>query len=389
MHDPLSSRSRNPQDDSPALPAFNERRITMVLLNLEVGGLERVVVDMTLALAEMGHRLSVVTLRGAGPLATPLQRAGVDVRSLNASDGIRMATSRQLAAAFDELRPDLVHSHGEAALFYTGLCRLLPAMLPFGGPQFAHVHSRHGYEDVSCKGRLRNRLAHLGCDAVVCVSRDLEEYCHAVERLAKAKLQTIINGVDLRAYRALATPSWIANAPVIGHVARLAPVKNQALLLEAFALVLKRMPEATLSIIGDGPERPALVERCRALSIDERVVFHGETSDVAGKLADSHLFCLSSDSEGTPVSVIEALAAGRPVVATNVGGLAALVPNSAGTVVPAGDAQALANALCAIYADRANYLKYCNGARTAPAGSLDARAMLELYLDVYQRASSG
>jgi len=356
--------------------------VVMVTLNLEVGGLERVVVDLALALKALKHKVSVVTLRGGGPLATPLTDAGVVVRSLDCGDGLKFAYARQLGVQLQELEPDLVHSHGEAALFYSALNRLLPWL----APRFAHVHSRHGYEDVSRKGILRNRLSHMGCDQVVCVSEDLERHCRDVERVPATALHTVINGVDLSPYRALESLGWREGAPVIGHVARLAPVKNQALLLRAFALVNQVMPAAQLLIVGDGPERSRLESLADELTIAGAVTFFGETSDVPAQLATTHIFCLSSDSEGTPVSVIEALAAGRPVVATDVGGLAALVPETAGALAVAGDAQALADALLRVYAGATTYAAYCAGARGAPAGSLDAQSMLASYQQIYDLA---
>lgn len=355
--------------------------IVMVTLNLEVGGLERVVVDMTLALAQQGHRLSVVTLRGSGPLAAPLQAAGIPIVNLNCGDGLKVAYARQLGRALDVLNPTLVHSHGEAALFYSSLVR-------FCGPlqasrRFAHVHSRHGYEDVSRKGIWRNRVAHLGCDAVVCVSEDLALHCERAERVSPNALYTVINGVNLAPYRALSRLDYEPDAPVLGHVARLAPIKNQALLLRAFEVVRRQLPKARLSIVGDGPERAALEDLALQLQLGDSVTFHGETSDVPSKLAQIHLFCLSSDSEGTPVSVIEALSAGRPVVATDVGGLRALVPETAGCLAPAGDALALAQGVLAVYASADVYANFCAGALAAPAKSLDADTMLASYVSIY------
>jgi len=362
----------------------NPLSITMVTLNLQVGGLERVVVDMTLALAAQGHKLSVIALRGGGPLEQPLRSAGVDVQLLNCGDGLKFAYLQKLSAAIGKLKPDLVHSHGEAALFYCGVQRVLSSVGLYRS--FAHVHSRHGYEDVSSKGIWRNRLGHAGCDQVVCVSEDLAKHCSTKERVPSVKLHTVINGVNLAPYRSLTDLPFVEGEPVIGHVARLAPVKNQALLLEAFALVVKELPGARLSIVGDGPERDALTQRAQRLGIDTAVVFHGETSDVPGKLGDTHIFCLSSDSEGTPVSVIEALAAGRPVVATSVGGLPALIPEEAGVLSPAGDPEKLANGLLKVYASESSYCSYQSGARNAPAGQHDATAMLKTYLGIYAQA---
>lgn len=365
---------------------MREKNIVMVTLNLEVGGLERVVVDMTLALAARGHQLSVVTLRSGGVLAAPLKAAGVPVISLNFGDGLKLGYARALGKCLDMIGPDLVHSHGEAALFYSSLVR-------FCGPlqksrRFVHVHSRHGYEDVSSKGIWRNRLAHRGCDAVVCVSDDLARHCEQVERVAPDRLYTVINGVDLSPYRDLPALDYVTAAPVIGHVARLAPIKNQALLLKAFARVKAQLPAARLEIVGDGPERAALETLTQTLALSDSVTFHGETSDVPAKLARCHLFCLSSDSEGTPVSVIEALAASRPVVATDVGGLSALVGEAAGRLAPAGDADAFAVAVLQVYASQSAYESFCRGAANAPAGALDANAMIDSYLSIYAAAET-
>lgn len=367
------------------MPDNARMKITMVTLNLEVGGLERVVVDMTLALAAQGHELSVITLRGGGALAAPLEAAGVAVASLNCGDGLKIAYARALGKVLDEQRPELVHSHGEAALFYASLVRFCGPFQP--SRRFTHVHSRHGYEDVSTKGVWRNRLAHRGCDAVVCVSEDLANHCERVERVPPGQLYTVINGVNLTPYRELGALAYSPDAPVLGHVARLAPIKNQALLLQAFQRVQQRLPNASLSIVGDGPERAALEQLATALGVANNVTFHGETSDVPARLAQCHMFCLSSDSEGTPVSVIEALAASRPVVATDVGGLAALVGAEAGRLAPAGDADAFAEAVLHVYADRSSYDGFCAGASNAPAGSLDADAMLASYLSIYAAAT--
>ena len=363
---------------------MKQQSITMVTLNLQVGGLERIVVDMTLALAEQGHQMSVVALRGGGPLEKPLKAAGIPVHLLECGDGLKLKYLRRLRATLKLLAPELVHSHGEAALFYCGANRLLSqAGL---APKFAHVHSRHGYEDVSAKGIWRNRLSHAGCDAVVCVSKDLAEHCQTNEKVPASKLHTVINGVNLTPYRTLTDLPYKAEAPVVCHVARLAAVKNQGLLLDAFAKLLKRMPAAHLSIVGDGPERDTLTAQAKGLEITDAVTFHGETSDVPSKLQEGHIFCLSSDSEGTPVSVIEALAAGRPVVATRVGGLSALIPKEAGALAPKGDAEALAEALAKVYENETTYVQYTKGAREAPAGQHDAQAMLKDYSQIYSAA---
>ncbi|MEM7217587.1 MAG: glycosyltransferase [Pseudomonadota bacterium] len=353
------------------------RRVAMVVLNLEVGGLERIVADLALCLQRRGNEVCVVALRGGGPIGEALVDRGVVVEQLGLGDGLRPANFRVVGEALARLRPDVVHSHGEAALCYVGI----PARLR---RDFRHVHTRHGYEDVSFRGRLRNRLAHGGCDAVVCVSEDLARHCLEVERVPAGRLSTIVNGVDLTPYRCLPLAEHRDRAPVIGHVARLVEIKNQRLLLRAFAALQRDWPEARLEIIGDGPERAALCVLAGELGVTDQVRFHGEVSDVCARLAPAHLFCLSSDSEGTPVSVLEALSAGRPVVSTDVGGIRDVVPERGGRLVPAGDARALSDALRSIYADPSDFGEAVAAARSAPLN--DVEAMAEAYLRVYESA---
>ena len=349
----------------------------MVMLNLEVGGLERIVVDLAVRLAQQSRRVGVVTLRHGGPLAGQLRESGIEVTELGLSDGIRPANLFALRRHIRAFAPDVVHSHGEAALFYSSLSR-------FSGLRFRHVHTRHGYEDVSSKGRLRNRLSFAGCDAVVCVSSDLTEHCELNEGVHPSKLFTVLNGVNLAPYRSLPRLDYAPTAPVIGHVARLAQIKNQRLLLDSFALLRTALPNARLEIVGDGPLRAALQAHSDSLGLGDSVRFHGESDRVAEKLAICHIFCLSSDSEGTPVSVLEALTAGRPVVATNVGGLAEVVDAAAGVLCPAGNAAALAEGIQRVYATAEGYERFSSAARLSAAKAQDLESMFAAYLGIYE-----
>ena len=354
-----------------------QRSVVLVVLNLDVGGLERIVVDTARSLAQRDWSVQVVALRHAGELADELQPLAIEVHSLAFGDGLRPANVWRLARQLRQLAPAVVHSHGESALFHCGLARLL-------GGQYRHVHTRHGYEDISPRGILRNRLAHLGTQAVVCVSSDLAQHCRDREKLPQQKLSTIINGINLARYRALPEPVYCADAPRIAHVARLAPIKNQRLLLQAFARLQQRWPAARLELIGDGPERAALETLAAELNITASVHFRGQLRDVPASLAPAHLFCLSSDSEGTPVSVLEALAAGKPIAATRVGGLPAVVPSEAGRLVEGGDAAALADAMAQLYASEADYAAYSKAARRAADAQQDIESMVDQYLEVYQ-----
>jgi len=356
-------------------------RVLMVVLNLEVGGLERIVVELAARLAEQAHKVRVVTLRHGGVLAATLRERGIQVEELGLGDGIRIRNLTQLRAQIKAFEPDVVHSHGEAALFYSAMSRL-------SGLRFRHIHTRHGYEDISARGRIRNRLSYLGCDAVVCVSDDLSKHCETREGVNATKLYTVVNGVDLAPFQKLPLMDYVPLEPVIGHVARLVEIKNQRLLLDAFALLRKRLTAARLEIIGDGPMRQELEAHSHALGLEGFVRFHGESDRIPEKLSNCHIFCLSSDSEGTPVSVLEALAAGRPVVATAVGGLPKVITEKVGLLCPPGDKTALADGLFKVYEAADTYHGYSAAARSSAGAAQDIEGMLRGYLSIYDPSNA-
>ncbi len=137
-----------------------------------------------------------------------------------------------------------------------------------------------------------------------------------------------------------------ASAPLIGMVGRLVPIKDVPTFLRAAALVHEGRPDSRFALIGDGEERAALEEECCRLGLDGVVTFHGWRRDIEGVYGDLDVVVNSSRNEGTPVALIEALAAARPVVATRVGGTPDLLGDGArGLLVPAGDPEALAAAI--------------------------------------------
>ena len=144
------------------------------------------------------------------------------------------------------------------------------------------------------------------------------------------------------------------SAPLIGIVGRLVPIKNHALFLEMASRVLQSQPDAYFLIVGDGEDRAALETLADRLGLRKRVVFTGWMRDLTPVFSDLDLLVLSSDNEGTPTAIMQALAAGVPVVSTTVGGVPDLLRDGAwGRLVPPGDANQLAEAVLAALRDPA------------------------------------
>jgi glycosyltransferase involved in cell wall biosynthesis len=173
-------------------------------------------------------------------------------------------------------------------------------------------------------------------------------------------------------------------------VTRFAPPKRNDLLVEAFALIRRTRPQAELHIVGDGPDRATLERQIGELGVDGAVRLLGSRDDVPELLSRAACFVLASDYEGSPLAVIEAMAAGVPVVATGVGGVPELVADGeTGFVVPPGAASALAAAVEAVLSDPARARRLGAAGRVIARSRLSQERMMSDLLRLYEEVAEG
>jgi glycosyltransferase involved in cell wall biosynthesis len=312
--------------------------IAHVIDSLEVGGAETVVAALCRSHAAAGHRVEVHCLMAAGRLAVELEQEGVPVY-VHASGSAR-SSAWKLLQAFRRSRPDVVHCHNKTATIRAAAAARLTGAR-------AIVSTRHGMAPLPF--RLRNELkfwitAAVLCDRVVAVCETARRNMTTGARPVAHKVVTIRNG---------AYPPLVGGAQVVAQpgftlisVGRLACAKNFDTLLRAVAVARAAVPDLGLWIIGDGEEGPALRQLCAELNLASAVRFCGERRDVGNWLRAADVFVLSSISEGLPISVLEAMAAGLPAIVTEVGGLPELVALSGGgTTVPVRNVDCLARAI--------------------------------------------
>lgn len=277
--------------------------------------------------------------------------------------GRELAPLRDLVTLFKlwrlmrRLRPDIVHTHTAKAGFVGRLAAWL-ARVP------VRVHTYHGHVFHGYFGPLKTRLflalerltARLTHRLIVISPAQRAELAHTYRIARPDKFVIVPLGLDLAPFATTprhqghfrAAYDIPAQVPLIGSVGRLVPIKNHALLLEAAVRVRAVLPTAHFVIVGDGDLRPAIEAQAQALGLARAVTFTGFLRDLRPVYSDLDALVISSHNEGTPVSIIEALAAGVPVVSTAVGGVPDLLQQGAfGRLVPPGDAQALAQALIA------------------------------------------
>jgi glycosyltransferase involved in cell wall biosynthesis len=344
-----------------------------------------VVAALSRALAARGLEVGITCLEEEGVLAPALRADGIRVSVVTAPGLLpNVIPGRRLTEWLREVRPDVVHAHSGVWLKAVRAAR--------GAGVKRVVFTAHGLLDHTPRHHYwMMRLAARGTDRVVGVSDDLTRVLIEDGGSPPDRTLTISNGVDTDAFRpgsrslAVRAPLGLGpDVPLVGIVARLAPVKDHACLIEAFALVHQRRPDAVLALVGDGPLRGALEAQVKSLGLASVVRFAGPASSMPPIYRDLDVFVLSSTAEGTSVSVLEAMATGLPVVATAVGGTPALLDGgSAGLLVPSGDPTALAGALVDLLDDPARRRALGAAARLRAERLFSERAMVDRYLELY------
>jgi glycosyltransferase involved in cell wall biosynthesis len=359
-----------------------------VIGSLGVGGGERVALDLASGQKRRGEEVVVVSLEEPpdGPMGAEYEAQGVRLIRKRKQPGIDVSLWPQLWRLFRGVA--LVHTHNPPPLLYAG-----PAAK---AARAAWVHTKHGENSMPKKRRALLRQAARFCDAYVAVSESTAAQARADGDVDERKLLTIENGIDLSRFAPSAEQRAAVRAElelprdafVVGSVGRLVTEKNQARLIGAMAPLLS--PAVRLILVGDGPER-ATVERAIAALGDKAAFVRllGSRRDVPRLYGAFDVFALSSDSEGLPLVVIEAMASGLPVVSTAIGGIPAVVVDSVtGALVPAGDGRALAAALARLAASPTLGLSWGAEGRRRALARYSADRMVDDYFAVYERVLS-
>ncbi len=301
--------------------------------------------------------------------------------------GAALANLAAFRRALRALRPDVLVTHNWGSIDWA------IANLP-GGVRHIHIEDGFGPEerDRQLRRRVLTRRLALRRSTVVLPSRTLERIATDVWRLPPGRLRYIPNGIDLARFAGPRDPTaasrFPGDGPVIGTVAALRPEKALDRLVRAFRLVLASGP-ARLVIAGDGSERLGLERLASALGMAERVTFTGHLGDPAPLYAAFDVFALSSDTEQMPLSVIEAMAAGLAVAATDVGDVRLMLSaENAPFVGPKTDA-ALATSLSALAADPGLRARLGAANRAKAARDYDQELMFGAYAALFDSVNSG
>lgn len=368
--------------------------VVHVVYRFDTGGLENGVVNLVNRMTDWRH--AIVALTEAVPsFCARVQRDDVEFISLRKGPGHGIRLWPAFVQVLRRLQPQVVHTRNLAAL------EMQPAAWWAGAK--VRIHSEHGRDAQDVSGAVRRyqwlRRAHAPfVHEWIALSRDLASYLEQRVGVASARVTQIYNGVDDRRFAPVSRRRAAPGCPfdderhlVFGTVGRMQTVKAQPLLVRAFVQVLQARPAwretLRLVMVGDGPLRPECERLLQEAGLSDLAWLPGERIDVPDVMRSLDLFVLPSLAEGISNTILEAMASGLPVIATDVGGNVDLVADGeTGQIVAPGDVDALARALEA-WASAPDRIKRAGQAgRKVVERRFGLEAMVAGYEAVYRRA---
>jgi L-malate glycosyltransferase len=346
------------------------------------GGQNQVLLTV-LGLRALGHRTMLV----AHPGGELRQRAneGLDLIALAPKTEMDLGAAWRLSRLIKRLGPDVVHAHDPHAVAMAGLALSMstqPSTPPLVASRRVDFHlrrsamSRWKYRQVAC---------------FICASEAIRRMLVS-DGVPEAQTVTVHEGIDVERGRAAPAAKLHEElflphqAPVVGNVAALVPHKGQRHLVEAAGLVVRQVPDARFVIAGEGELRPALERQIKDHRLEKHVLLAGFRPDVLSLHKAFDLFVMSSITEGLGTSLLDAMAAGKPIVATSAGGIPEVVTDGVnGFLVPPRDHHAMAAAIVRLLKDPALRQRMGDAGYSRVCDQFSAERMLKETAKVYDR----
>lgn len=361
-------------------------RVLHLTFNMGIGGTEQVIKQLILGMAEEGVTSEILCIDGhIGPVGEALQKIGVPVHKHKREQGFDWPLTRIIRKRLRSGQFDVIHCHQYTPWVYGWLGAL--------GTKAKVVFTEHGRfhpDKHRRKARLINPILAQFTPAIVAISEATKRALVEYEYLPEGKIQVIYNGIkpltkSIEAAAAVRKKLGIPiEAFVAGTVSRLDPVKNQQMMLKAFKLFLQKHPGSYLLMVGDGPDKGLLVNLADDYGISSRVIFTGFIDAPLHYLSAMDLFLLSSHTEGTSMTLLEAMSLQIPAIATEVGGNPEIITrNLTGMLTKPDDERSFANAMAELA--ESSELRKNMGEKSSQrfAEKFSAKVMKQHYLALY------
>jgi glycosyltransferase involved in cell wall biosynthesis len=366
-------------------------KVVHIVPMLSPGGAERVAVHIVRGLNRQRYEPAVISFTGRldCDLDRLLEEAGIEVRYLGKRPGFDYRMYSRLHPVLRDCRPDIVHTHLHVLRY------ALPSLLLLRHASLLHTVHNLAEREIEPRARWIQRYAFNHGVVPVAVAK---EVALSLERLYRiSPCRAISNGIPTNRYACPKIPrkDWRAREGFHDEdvlfvcVARFAPQKNHAMLLKAFAQGPASDPSAHLVLVGDGALREQAEQQAGVLGLARQVHFLGLRTDIPEALGAMNVFVLSSNYEGNPLSVMEAMASGLPVVSTAASGVPDLVQSGKeGLLVQPGDVRGLSDAMVSLLRNREARESFGMAAAQRAKENFDVSAMVQAYEEVYENLVS-
>lgn len=353
-------------------------KIMQVIPYFCFGGAEIMCENLTYALQALGHEVFVVSLYDEHtPIARRMEKAGVQILYLDKELGLDLSMVPKLKAVMQKEKPDVVHTHLDV-IKYAVLAAKLAGVKKC-------VHTVHSLADREAEGQIQKMINGTyfrhGLSVPVALTPEVQASVEAFYGLRPQRVPVIYNGIDLS--RCIPKTTYDTGETVtILHVGRFDVPKNHAGLLEAFRILQQRHPECRLRLVGDGDLRESMEALAREKGISDAVEFCGMQSNVYPYLQEADIFTLPSVYEGNPMTIIEAMGTGLPIVASRVGGIPDMVRDGETGLLVEPEPEAICDALTRLVED-STLRRRLGQAAMAGSQAFSAEHMARDYLSCY------
>jgi len=364
----------------------NSIRILHLTLNMDIGGTEQVIKQLVAGLDSNRYQCAVACIDNrVGSMGEELRLGGIDVFALPRQSGLDWSLVTMLRKLVKEQRYDILHCHQYSPYSYGALAALTADV-----KVIFTEHGRFHPDRFTWKRRLVNQLLRFGTDSTTAISSATKDALVKYEWLPKKNISVIYNGIaapsTTEADQALRQSLGLSEQhQVLGTISRLDPIKNQIMMIDAFQQVRSTFPNARLLIVGDGAERQRLEQHVAELKLSNDVIFTGFQSKPEPYLDLIDVFLLSSYSEGTSMTLLEAMAKGKPCVVTNVGGNPEVVSDGVdGFLVESGNTTKFAEAIATLLSSDSLYASVGSAAQATFNNRFELSHMIGCYEALYK-----
>lgn len=352
-------------------------KILQVIPYFCFGGAETMCENLTCALRELGHTVTVVSLYDERtPISERMEKAGVRILYLDKKLGQDVSMVPKLYRIMKQEKPDVVHTHLDVVKYAAAAAKLAKVK--------NCIHTVHNVAEKEAEGlaqKINKLYFKLGWATPVALSPEVRRTVASVYGLDERNISVIYNGVDLS--KCLPREDYGTRDTVtLLHIGRFNEQKNHVGLLQAFQKLRMQYPQCRLQLLGDGELRTEMEGYARALGVSDAVHFLGNQSDVYPFLREADIFVLPSKYEGIPMTIIEAMETGLPIVATAVGGVPDMLQDKENALLVSCDPDAIC-AACAQLVSNPE-LRKCLGQKARQASArFSAEYMAAQYCEKY------